>query len=91
MPLTATPSRLAPREPAEAGVLTALFLRVIYGLAKLRVKLRTPTPMKVQGHQPAVLLGYGLMEQSLSFAGALPTGLKTLCNLRAASRIGCRF
>ncbi|MBM4343842.1 MAG: hypothetical protein FJ100_10765 [Deltaproteobacteria bacterium] len=91
MSLPPTPSRLAPREASQAGPLTALFLRVIYGLAKLRVKLRTPTPMKVQGHQPAVLLGYGLMEESLTYAKSLPPALKVLCNLRAASRIGCRF
>ncbi len=91
MSLQNTPSRLAPRDASDAGIFTSLFLRIIYGMAKLRVKLRTPTPMKVQGHQPAVLLGYGLMEESLSRATSLPAALKTLCNLRAASLIGCRF
>lgn len=85
-----TESRLQPQAPAQAGWFAGVVLRFVYWLAKRRVG-KTPTPMQVQGHQPWILLGYGMMEEAQRFSTALPIKLKSLCSLRAASLIGCRF
>ena len=46
---------------------------------------------KVTAHHPAILWGYGQMEQSLLSSHRLDAALKELATLRVATLVGCPF
>jgi 4-carboxymuconolactone decarboxylase len=79
-------------EPAEAG----WFMRLVYWVVrrkfgKLTGKRAVPEPVKIAAHHPRVLRAMGSMESGLAAARSVPTKLKQLASLKAATLIGCPF
>lgn len=66
--------------------LTAVIFRAV------RKRLgRVPRPLRVHALSPSSLRGYAFMEAGQEGGSALPTALKTLAQVRVATRIGCPF
>ena len=63
---------------------------VVYWQCK-RLFGRVPSSVRLLAHHRRVFAGAVRMEQALSAAKALPSRLKTLVELRVASRVGCSF
>ena len=79
-------------EPAEAGWFTRLiywFVRRKFG--KLTGKNHLIEPVKIAAHHPRMLRAIGQMEGGIEAARSLPTQLKQLAILKAASLVGCPF
>jgi 4-carboxymuconolactone decarboxylase len=79
-------------EPAQAGWLTRLiywFVRRKFGT--LTGKNRLIEPVKVVAHHPRLLRAIGQMESGTAAASSVPTELKLLASLQAATLIGCPF
>jgi 4-carboxymuconolactone decarboxylase len=79
-------------EPAEAG----WFMRLVYWIVrrkfgKLTGKKTLVEPVKIAAHHPRVLRAMGQMEGGLGAAHSVPTKLKQLASLKAATLIGCPF
>jgi len=79
-------------EPNEAGWLT----RVIYWFVKREVNKLTGRPVllepvKIAAHHPRLLRALGQMEGGQAAAKSVPTALKSLASLKAATLIGCPF
>ena len=77
-------------EGARPRGLRGIFLRIVYFLTRRKVG-RVVMPVQIHGHQPRLLFGYGMIEQSLASSRALEGRLKSLATLRASTRIGCPF
>jgi 4-carboxymuconolactone decarboxylase len=58
---------------------------------KLTGKDRLIEPIKVAAHHPRLMRAIGQMEGGLDAAHSVPTELKLLASLRAATLIGCPF
>jgi hypothetical protein len=67
-----------------------LFARVIYWAVKHKVG-KVTTPVRVMGHHPKVLVGYGRMEQAFAASHALPAQIKLLAQVRTSTLLGCPF
>jgi len=85
-------SRIQTIEPRQAN----LFVRFIYWMAKRKVgKLagaaRLVEPLKINAHQPRLLMAYGQMELMLDTMSTFPANLKSLASLKAAMLIGCPY
>ena len=66
--------------------LTAIIFRAV------RKRLgRVPRPLRVHALSPPNLRGYAFMEAGQEGGSTLPTALKTLAQVRVATRIGCPF
>jgi len=79
-------------DPTEAGWFTRIaywFVRRKFG--KLTGNERLPEPVKVAAHHPRLLRAMGSMEGGLAAARSVPTELKQLASLRAATLVGCPF
>ena len=83
-------SRIRGAEPSQLGFFGGLLARVVYALTKRKLG-RNVMPVQVTAHHPAILWGYGQMEQALASSHRLDTGLKELATLRVATRVGCPF
>jgi 4-carboxymuconolactone decarboxylase len=85
-------ARMAGVEPGEAG----LFTRLVYWLVRRKVgkiagRPLLVEPIKITAHHPRLLRAYGQMEMGQEAATSLPSGLKTLASIRAATLIGCPY
>ena len=83
-------SRILGAEPSKLGFLSGLFTRLVYFLTKRKLG-RVVMPVQVTAHHPAILWGYGQMEQSLLSSHKLDEALKELATLRVATLVGCPF
>jgi hypothetical protein len=83
-------SRIRGADPSQQGVLTRLFIRIVYALTKRKLG-RLVMPVQVTAHHPAILWGYGQMEQSLLSSHRVDAALKELATLRVATLVGCPF
>jgi 4-carboxymuconolactone decarboxylase len=79
-------------EPGDANWLTRLvYWFVRRKFSKLTGKDRLIEPVKVAAHHPRLLRAMGQMESGLEAARSVPTELKLLASLKAATLIGCPF
>ena len=83
-------ARLHGAVPSQLGLFGGLFARVVYSLTKRKVG-RVVMPVQVTAHHPAILWGYGQMEQSLLSSHRVDEAVKELASLRVATLIGCPF
>jgi hypothetical protein len=83
-------SRIPGADPSRQGFPSGLFTRIVYALTKRKLG-RNVMPVQVTAHHPAILWGYGQMEQALASSHRLDTALKELATLRVATRVGCPF
>ena len=83
-------ARIRGAEPAQQGLFSGLFTRIVYALTRRKLG-RVVLPVQVTAHHPQILWGYGMMEQSLLSSYRLETALKDLATLRVATVIGCPF
>jgi hypothetical protein len=72
------------------------FTRFVYSmverkLAKLTGKRSVVEPIKITAHHTRLLWAQGQMELGQDAASSVPTTLKTLAGIKAASMIGCPF
>jgi len=79
-------------EPAEAG----WFTRLVYSFIRRKIgkvtgKQRLIEPAKIAAYHPRLLRAMGQMEGALEGARTVPTELKRLATLRAATLVGCPF
>lgn len=63
---------------------------MLYFLTKRRLG-RLIMPVQVTAHHPAILWGYGQMEQSQAGSTLVDAKLKGLAELRVATLVGCPF
>src|SRR6476646_12109023 len=82
--------RIRGADPSEQGFLSGLFTRIVYALTKRKLG-RVVMPVQVTAHHPAILWGYGQMEQSLLSSHRVDGALKELATLRVATLVGCLF
>lgn len=66
------------------------FARVVF-FALERKLGRVIEPMRVHARHKGIFRGYVRMETAQDGAGLVPTRLKRLAQVRAATRIGCPF
>ena len=83
-------TRVLGADPSKQGFLSGLFTRIVYALTKRKLG-RVVMPAQVTAHHPAILWGYGQMEQSLLSSHKLDEALKELATLRVATLVGCPF
>jgi hypothetical protein len=83
-------SRIDGAQPTRLGFFSGLFTRLVYSLTRRKLG-RVVMPVQVTAHHPALLWGYGQMEQSLLSSHKLDEALKELATLRVATRVGCPF
>ena len=83
-------ARISGADPAQQSFLSWLFTRIVYSLTKRKLG-RVVMPVQVTAHHPAILWGYGQMEQSLLSSHRLEAALKELATLRVATLVGCPF
>ncbi len=79
-------ARIAGVEPQDAS----LVARLAYWFTKRKVG-KVIMPVKIHAHHPRLLRGLGGMEMAQQAASTLGAGLKELCNIRVAMRVGCPF
>ncbi len=82
--------RVDPVDPKTKGLLSRLFLRVVYAMTRRKVG-RVVMPVQLLGHHPRLLFGYGMMEDSFARSHTVSEALKNLVQVRVASLIGCPF
>jgi len=82
--------RIRGANPSQQGLLSGLFTRIVYALTKRKLG-RVVMPVQVTAHHPAILWGYGQMEQSLLSSHRVDAALKQLATLRVATLVGCPF
>ena len=68
----------------------SLVARIAFFFTRRKVG-RVIAPVTVHAHHPRLLRGYAGMEMAQEAASRLPSALKTLAGVRAATRIGCPF
>lgn len=83
-------ARIEGAQPSKLRFLSAFFTRIVYALTKRKLG-RVVMPVQVTAHHPAILWGYGQMEQSLLSSHKLDEALKELATLRVATLVGCPF
>jgi hypothetical protein len=83
-------SRMRGAEPCRQGFFSGLFTRIVYAMTRRKLG-RVVMPVQVTAHHPAILWGYGQMEQSLLSSHHVDAALKELATLRVATRVGCPF
>lgn len=66
------------------------FGHIVYWQCK-RLFSRVPSSVRLLAHHQRVFTGTMVMERALAGANTLPVRLKTLVELRVASRVGCPF
>jgi len=82
--------RIRGADPSQQSLLSGLFTRIVYALSKRKLG-RVVMPVKVTAHHPAILWGYGQMEQSLLSSHRVDAALKELATLQVATLVGCPF
>jgi hypothetical protein len=85
-------ARLNGIEPRQAG----WFARLVYAMvrrkiAKITGNNRLVEPVKIMAHHGRLLLAYGQMEMGQEAVHSVPTALKSLASIMAASQVGCPF
>lgn len=83
-------ARMDGAKPSQLGLFGGLFARVVYALTKRKLG-RVVMPVRVTAHHPAILWGYGQMEQSLLSSHQVEDALKELATLRVSTLVGCPF
>jgi hypothetical protein len=83
-------ARISNADPSRQTFLSGLFTRIVYALTKRKLG-RVVGPVQVTAHHPAILWGYGQMEQSLLSSHRVDAALKELAALRVATLVGCPF
>jgi hypothetical protein len=83
-------ARIRGADPSRQGFCSGLFTRIVYALTRRKLK-RVVMPVQVTAHHPAILWGYGQMEQSLLLSHRVDPALKELATLRTATLVGCPF
>jgi hypothetical protein len=85
-------SRLNGLEPHRAGWYTRLvYWFVRRSIGKITGRGQLVEPVKITAHHPRLLKAYGQMEMGQAAASSVPTLLKTLAGIKAATLIGCPF
>ncbi|MBI1849027.1 MAG: hypothetical protein HYR85_01655 [Planctomycetes bacterium] len=69
-----------------AGLLT----RVIFWLVRRKIG-RMILPIRVAAHQPKLLRGFAFMQLGQEGMRSIDPALKSMCQVKAAMRIGCPF
>jgi hypothetical protein len=82
--------RIRGADPSQQSFLSGLFTRIVYALTKRKLG-RVVMPVQVTAYHPAILWGYGQMEQSLLSSHRVDATLKELATLRVATLVGCPF
>jgi hypothetical protein len=83
-------SRIVALDLKTKGLFTRGFLRFIYFMTRRKVG-RVVMPVQAMAHQPRVLWGYGMMEDSLAHCHLVDEALKELAQVRVATLVGCPF
>jgi len=83
-------ARIPGASPSQGGLLSRLFVRIVYSLTRRRLG-HVIMPIEVTAHHPTLLWGYGQMEQSQAGSKLVDHKLKGLAELRAATLVGCPF
>lgn len=83
-------ARIAGASASQGGLLRRLFVGTVYWLTRRKVG-RVVMPVRVTAHHPAILWGYGQMEQSQLSSKLVDAKLKGLAELRVATLVGCPF
>lgn len=74
----------------KGGPLRRFFVWIVYSLTRRRLG-RVVMPVQVTAHHPAILWGYGQMEQAQQSSKLVDGKLKGLAELRVATLVGCPF
>jgi 4-carboxymuconolactone decarboxylase len=85
-------ARIKGIEPQEAGWAT----RLIYWLVRRKIgkiagQERVVEPVKIAAHHPRLLRAMGQMEMGQEAARTVPSELKTLASIKAATLVGCPY
>lgn len=83
-------ARISGASANQGGIIRRLFVGIVYSLTRRKVG-RVVMPVQVAAHHPAILWGYGQMEQSQLGSKQVNARLKGLAELRAATLVGCPF
>jgi len=83
-------ARISGADPSRKSFFSGMFTRIVYALTRRKVG-RVVMPVQVTAHHPAILWGYGQMEQSLLSSRRGDAVLKALAALRVATLVGCPF
>ena len=83
-------ARISGASANQGGVFRRLFVGIVYALTRRKVG-RVVMPVQVTAHHPAILWGYGQMEQSQLSSQLVSAKLKGLAELRTATLVGCPF
>jgi hypothetical protein len=83
-------ARIPGADPGRQGLISGLFTRLVYALAKRKLG-RVVMPVQITAHHSKILWGYGQMEQSLMSSHLVSAELKELGQLRVATLVGCPF
>lgn len=83
-------ARVKGADPSHQTFFSGLFTRIVYALTRRKLQ-RVVMPVQVTAHHPAILWGYGQMEQSLLSSHRVDAALKELATLRTATLVGCPF
>jgi hypothetical protein len=83
-------ARISGADPSRQSFFSGMFTRIVYALTRRKVG-RVVMPVQVTAHHPAVLWGYGQMEQSLLSSHRVDAALKKLATLQVATLVGCPF
>jgi 4-carboxymuconolactone decarboxylase len=85
-------ARMKGIEPHEAGWFTRLiYWMVKRKMGKLTGQNRVIEPIKIAAHHPRLLKALGQMEMGQEAARSVPTPLKSLTSIKAATLVGCPF
>lgn len=83
-------ARIAGASGNEGGLLSRLFIRMVYFFTRRRLG-RVIMPLQVTAHHPRIFWGYVQMDQSQMGSHLLDHKLKGLAELRVATLVGCPF
>jgi hypothetical protein len=83
-------ARIAGASRSQGGLLRRLFVATVYWLTRRRVG-SVVMPVQVTAYHPAILWGYGQMEQCQLSSKLVDAKLKGLAELRVATLVGCPF
>ena len=83
-------ARISGASRNQGGLLRRVFVGVVYSLTKRKAG-RIVMPVQVTAHHPAILWGYGQMEQCQLSSKLVEAKLKGLAELRIATLVGCPF
>jgi hypothetical protein len=83
-------ARISGADPSRQNSFSGLFTRLVYALTKRKLG-RVVGPVQLTAHHPAILWGYGQMEESLLSSHRVDAALKELATLRVATLVGCPF